>query len=519
MALQRFLRLAALQQLLCAGRTAAAEAPDGECAATGGCSPYYWPMARGPIGSASTSPFKGPSDLKSSLKWSWTTPEGKYRGSTSNGASLIDDKKNIYTMWLPDVYKFSPDGRVMWRYHIGPFANDVPALYDGHLYSIEADGHLIAINMETGLLAWRSEPVCSWTETHPSKCHAECDCKSIGLDIGALAAVNGVVTFKTHQPPAGGACKVMGANATTGEFLWDYATDHMIWNYYPIVSEERDSFIFQDSTGTVYRIGLDGREIWKAGTNTEGWYQTWTDGGLQLGPNGIVYSVKALGGHNTGPGKITAWRVSDGKFLWTSSEMTPEVPNAWPVIGRMRKDDPMTVIMASGRAGGDWPPFFDYILPQCHQTLPKSLCDNIGWMGLQLQLTLGDWSPTVWKSRPNDVQVWGLHADTGKVLWKWSPGVWKQGRFRGELERVGLGNALCIPNPVGNPTLDASGNLYIGMHDGYIYHLVRSSSGPGVEVKSKYDAGGAFSSGGVSLGPDMMVIASCETLYVFKGEA
>merc|ERR1712032_536826 len=105
-------------------------------------------------------------------------------------------------------------------------------------------------------------------------------------------------------------------------------------------------------------------------------------------------------------------------------------------------------------------------------------------------------------------EVWWLDAETGKIHWKWVPptGPWKEGLFRGEYDRAARGQGFCVPNPVGSPTVDANGNFYIGMLDGFIYHLTREDQGQGVKVQSMYDSGACFSSGGVSMAPGMMVI-------------
>mmetsp|Transcript_4338 Transcript_4338/g.13262 ORF Transcript_4338/g.13262 Transcript_4338/m.13262 type:complete len:530 (+) Transcript_4338:109-1698(+) len=515
--------------MLAAGRAAPQETPDGQCAATGECSPgvrkapaspYYWPMARGPIGSHATSPYKGPRDLASSLKWSYDRPEGKFAGPNSNGSPLIDDKKNIYAMFGWGVHKFSPDGRLLWEYWVEGGTNDIPALFDGLLYVTAFSGHVVAVDMETGRQVWKTKQVCTWREKNPARVHFTCDCKTIGPDIASLSAHGGVVTFKTHMPVGGGACKVMGLNASSGEFLWDYATDHMVWNYYPMLTEDGGSVVFQDSTGSVYRLGLDGTEIWKAGTHSEPWYKTWTDGGVQIGPNGVVYAMKAVGGHNVGPGHISAYRVSDGKHLWTSP-YTPEAPNAWPVIGRMRKDDPLTVIAPSGKAGGHdaaWEVWAVRLGSMWQSPFWSAILKPVFNVLIRLHDALGDYAQIPFSIPSMQAEVWGLDAETGQLLWKWLPPVWRQGKFRGENKRILSGGFVCIPNPVGNPTLDANGNLYIGVLDGFVYHLTRDSSGPGVKVQSKFDAEGAFSNGGVSLAPGMMVIVSCDTVLVFRGE-
>merc|ERR1712087_738781 len=116
-------------------------------------------------------------------------------------------------------------------------------------------------------------------------------------------------------------------------------------------------------------------------------------------------------------------------------------------------------------------------------------------------------------------EVWGIDAENGTVLWKWAPPTWRRGLFRDEYNRLLSFKLPCLPNPVGNPTLDRNGNFYVGMLDGILYHLTRDGDGPGVKVTSTLDAEAAFSSGGVSMAPGMMTIASCKTLFVFKGES
>lgn len=358
-----------------AGSLDVADADD-VCAAGAACaadkakprasSPYAWPMARGPIGSFGTSPSKGPRNLataplsKASFG-SFQFPGGRFDSPPSNGALLIDDRKDMYTMRGNRILKMTPTLQILWQFDIEGGANDIPALMDGMVFATSLAGHALALDMESGSVVWQSAKVCTWKSQTRSKCHDQCDCGSLGGDIGAVAAHDGVIVMKTHAPPGGGSCRIAGLNASTGDFLWDYAPDRMIWNFYPMYSEDGKSIFFQDSTGGVYNVrAADGKEIWKAGIDNEVWYQTWTDGGAQLGPNGVVYAVKAYA-NNEGPGTVRAFRASDGKFLWESPQM-PEAPNAWPVIGRLRKEDPLTVIAPFGRAGGYFPDTFFWVV-------------------------------------------------------------------------------------------------------------------------------------------------------------
>jgi len=433
---------------------------------------YYWPMARGPVGSHGTSPYESPGNLSSSLAWTWHNPIGKYL-DVSNGGVLIDDKLNLYVHFMSGIRKFSADGKLLWHFMAFRINNDVPALWNGALYMTQADGHVVAVDMETGRRRWTSAQACTWKSATVNKVHPECNCHRVGMDIGSVAAHSDVVIAKAHEAPGGGACRAVGLNASTGEFLWDYAAEHLIWNFYPIINDDGKSFLFQDSAGGAYHLGLDGKEIWKAGIDPESFKQTFTDGGLQIGPNGVAYAMKAAG-DNKAPGTVRAFRVEDGAFLWESPPM-PYPPNSWPVVGRLRESDPLTVMAPLGYCG---------------------------------QLPPGE--------AMMSAQVWGLDAETGKLLWSWAAPPWTQQLFRGDNERRARGLPICLPNPAGNPTLDANGNLFIGLLDGFIYRLAPDSNSNGVHVPSSFDAEAAFSNGGTSIAPGMMAIASCDTLFVFR---
>merc|ERR1712039_1111616 len=117
----------------------------------------------------------------------------------------------------------------------------------------------------------------------------------------------------------------------------------------------------------------------------------------------------------------------------------------------------------------------------------------------------GDWFAPLVGILPQQPEIWGMDADTGKILWKFLPPLYRRGLLKGDHNRLAIGSG-CFPNPVGNPTLDVDGNFYVGMMDGIIYHLVRESTGPGVKVKSSMDVDDSFSSGGVSIAPGMTMI-------------
>eukprot|EP00913_Durusdinium_trenchii_P014601 g13700.t1 len=102
-----------------------------------------------------------------------------------------------------------------------------------------------------------------------------------------------------------------------------------------------ETVVFQDMSGKVYKLTLNGDVIWKAG----GLNGTWTDGGAALGPNGMVYAVNnnhppeglsPVGQMDppTMPGQVTALDVVTGDIVWQVT--TPRPPNNAPAVGKGR---------------------------------------------------------------------------------------------------------------------------------------------------------------------------------------
>merc|ERR1719419_1930250 len=92
----------------------------------------------------------------------------------------------------------------------------------------------------------------------------------------------------------------------------------------------------------------DGNIVWKV---SRGGFH-WTDGGTNIGPNGIAYVVHAEGHTNqfalqpTQKSDLSAYRLSDGKLLWRHHYGTP--PNSWPVMTQMGEERRWTVLFPYG---------------------------------------------------------------------------------------------------------------------------------------------------------------------------
>merc|ERR1712217_307426 len=174
-------------------------------------------------------------------------------------------------------------------------------------------------------------------------------------------------------------------------------------------------------------------------TTAEGWGQTWTDGGVVIGPNGMVYSMKSFGHAGGGtvnlygppvPGCVRAYMLEDGKFVWESETMH-DTPNSWPVVGRLHEGGELLVMAPLGTPTSY--PFIALTQQWLDNFMPASLSRIITKPLHLISFYLSnEWSQRLWRNREYENEVWGLAADTGKTRWKWGPGVWKRASCAGD---------------------------------------------------------------------------------------
>mmetsp|Transcript_68326 Transcript_68326/g.193594 ORF Transcript_68326/g.193594 Transcript_68326/m.193594 type:complete len:538 (+) Transcript_68326:45-1658(+) len=486
---------------------------------------YPWPMIRGRAMFPSKSLYQGPKNLSRSLAWTWQHPLGQYSVVLAAGP-LIDDKKNIYQSTTEQVFKFSPDGTVLWRFDTGMRMSDSPAISDGKFYSTcqgsdppppgqpKKPGQIFALSMETGQKVWGTDIP-----------------EGIGGDIAALGVLEGLILASLGKSPHGGTARVACFNGSDGTKLWEYEPPTPLWNFIPMYTG-KGSFLFQTENGDAVHLRLtDGKELWKVTRPGRGW----TDGGMTLGPNGIAYVVHAEGHMEaltpTQPSDISAYRVEDGKLLWRHHYLTP--PNSWPVIAPFGDDKRLTVLFPYGG--------------QSYQSVPGTLTSMIqtSWTPMwayhaivNAYLGLGSWGVWLARKLPSSLfrEAGGLMVDwpggvtafdpeTGKVLWSWVLPDWPRPEVKGDdagfmprvMQAIGgklFGQVVCIPNPWASPTVDADGTMYLGWQDGNVY-AVREEAGLGRQVDVLETTAG-FSHPGPAMGPGIMAVANCDTLYVFK---
>jgi len=427
---------------------------------------YYWPTARGPVGSFTSSPFPQTFNI-SEPTWSWHHPDGLW--STIPIGVCIDEKKDLYLSAADGIRKFSPDGNLIWTY-VKRDTEEIhyaASLLDGSLFDITSAGRVFALSMETGQELW-STKVASDSDGN----------------YGHVVAHGGIVIAGAEQsehidgrekPCCGSANhKLIGLSAKDGHKIWTYAPEIPVWNFMATFAGD-GTFIFQDLEGRAHRCNAsDGTLIWKAG----GVPGSWTDGAALLGPNGIVYTVSNFfNAPGPAPGQLTAFTFSDGKEIWRRTVENP--PNNMPAIGRLAGHEGLSVVQSMG-----------------------------------MQCTPGA-----------ELTVMAYDAETGERQWVFEgprqQGPMVAGDAEGMLAREQNKIQIAtLPNPWGPPAIDGKGTVYLGSEAGHFFALQDLNGDGRVEGDqevSDFETRAAFvGSAGPAMAPGILAVGSINQLYVWR---
>lgn len=268
-------------------------------------------------------------------------------------------------------------------------------------------------------------------------------------------------------------------------------------------------------TGAVYRLGLyDGKQIWKTLAPLQ-FRQSFTDGGMVLGPGGMAYTCSNLENGQVGSkGALRAYRVSDGTLVWDNVLAQPCV--SWPAVGTLPHQDGPSVVVPIGPFPGN---------PSILQLAFSSRIPQ-WWIKLLLNLSLwlGPKKRWLWRNPVLPGEVVAFDAKTGAPQWRYEVPPWPQygskGNEEGLTERFRLGNGRHEQTASwGAPAISGDGTVYAGFMSGVLY-AIRDSNGDGVihgpaEV-STFDLGAAPLHPGASFAPGMMGFVSHQELFVFK---
>jgi len=292
--------------------------------------------------------------------------------------------------------------------------------------------------------------------------------------------------------------------------------------------------IFMEQTGKLYRLWLNSGElIWKTG----GIPKTWTDGCQFVASNGLVYAVavdqfkgcpKTEGsglapGVDICPGIVAAYKISDGSEVFKVSVSKP--PNTAPVVGRLGKDDRLSLVMPIGQqTGGCESPALITIRETPLSHLPDYL--KYHWVAPFLHyvfVKFGDelnWLYT----QPSPLDVVAFDAETGKHLWTFlaeidnfvmAPGD-RDGLYARSVAGI---RPISCPTPWAAPRIGSDGTIYVGSQNGNFY-AIRDANGDNHIDSNKevsiYETKGVFTHIGSAHAPGMIVAVNFDSVFVFK---
>mmetsp|Transcript_82410 Transcript_82410/g.191416 ORF Transcript_82410/g.191416 Transcript_82410/m.191416 type:complete len:540 (+) Transcript_82410:58-1677(+) len=486
---------------------------------------HHWPRARGHVGSYGVTNLTGPSDL--SNRWyTWFPGQTRLHQVTICGP-LIDDALNLYVTTVTSIHKLSSSGNKIWEYpsSTGLFA-DCPSLMNGVLLSNDMGGHAFALEIDTGRELWKRK-------------HTDGN----SGDTGYVENHDGIIVYEAEP----GSTSVIAVNATSGELLWTFRPDVPCWNLMAIFPMD-GTVVFQDHDAKVYRLNLyTGQLIWKNGGNHVPGMVSWSDGGLMLGPNGVVYAVsaksQAIGHHPKGGGGIHAYRLEDGSLLWEKHLLRPFF--TWPVIGKLAGRTDLSVIAAIGaNAYFPWKQVLrDNMGPQGQGALTALAFAADGGLehvtikglaSLMIQLPgallnvlryMYGWIPQIPISPKFEAEIYAYDAGTGAQQWEYKLPDWPYISAAGDSEGFFLRSVFypargtCLPAAYNAPTIDGNGVVYIGYHDGRLYALQdtnRDGTVAGPQEVSSFDTGAAFLHSGTAFAPGLMGVVSCDSLHVWR---
>lgn len=355
-----------------------------------------------------------------------------------------------------------------------------PTMHDNKIYLLAqrvGGGNIVAyaLNMTDASVIWK----------------VDMPGRSRGPDSQSLLLVKNRLILPGQIDSPKGDNGFVAINASNGDYLWEYATDEIIWNSSPCAAD--DTILFSSSCGTVFRISLDGKLLWKAGTQYGGKRMCGTGGG-SLGPNDVFYSEYSddSGGH------IVAHRLSDGEKLWQRDFDHKHQGMQYPSIGRLGTDGPLAVVAALGENPG----------------MPQPLLGGFRekyFSDASYRKELG--------AEPKANFIIALNAETGETIWEWEEELWDHfgaaGDEEGFIERLikhNIENPVCLPDLQGIPVVNSlDGSVFASSGHGGNLTVIRDDNKDGIidtsEVRSF--APGICFLNSPSMAPGMLVVSPC----------
>ncbi|CAK9025961.1 unnamed protein product [Durusdinium trenchii] len=469
---------------------------------------HHWPMQKGTPERTGYSPHVMPNISKSEA-WTWQAEILDIHRATP----LIDDQLNVYVTSIAGrSVKFSPDGKKLWSHYTGVERGGVPGvpvIEGDRLLMLSTFGFLISIDLETGAEVW------SRKVTQMSDSTTDC-----------LLATQGVVVLSAMDPVvstlAAGRTqrwnhennRVLGLSVSDGSVVFKFAPYTTVYNFQ--ASTQHDgSFVFQDVTGAVYRVTLEGKLVWYGGAIDPKSAST----AAAVISEGKVYAVCNVGGGmkegmSEGKGHLHAYDYVTGRKLWWQE--LPYEGNQAVAVGQLPGAKGLSLVMGMGKNPGI--PWFMLVA----KILPSWM---VPWTYPIYALTL---RYPHWFAWPQNRAILAFDAETGDLQWWHELPAYQKLASEGDNEKFleryqGWTNnpnnePVCMPDANSQPVIDGAGTAFVPFQDGHVY-AVRDANGDGKispdEVQSHH-VGDAFQAS-LAMAPKMLVALDCQgRLKVFK---
>jgi len=444
---------------------------------------HFWSKRGAGPRSSSAVPFQAPSSFPAAPAWTWPNE----RHEQVRHSPVIDADMNIYVGTTTRVLKLGPDGSVLWTFERPALKLATsPALEWSSILLLFQDTDPEGVGRPTLFSLALSTGSVEWSRRFPEYGH--------GGDAQAMLAHAGIVYFGVTSARAigGGSTIVVAASAYSGDKLWEYEADEVMWNFTPSTPGD-GTLLFSSSCGAVFRLGSAGQLLWRAGGH-HGRVMCTTAGGA-LGPNGIFYaefregpSILPTWGSDVSD-TLAAYRVSDGSLLWR--RQLPYRAIQYPSVGRLGPDGPLAVVAALG----------DNPMYPMSAEEDATLLESVGGGGLRNMVVAMD-------------------AATGETLWTSEDERWNSSFAAGELDPHNPADgSMCWPDAQGIPMIAGDGTVFASSGLSGSLRAIRDADGDGIISPSEVstlNTRQAFLNS-PSLAPSMLVVAPCwGPMYVFR---
>ena len=460
--------------------------------------PHFWPMQKGAANRAGHATFVMP-DISLGPTWRWKASHGDVFRHTP----LIDSSKNLYVTSIAGrTFKLSTKGLVLWQHYTGDRGGVpvVPILVRDRLFLVTRHGFFISLDISSGLEE-------SSVKVAPS----------VGTDTGCLLELDGLVIFAVFDPiPVMmqlGAwpqelCwnnRIIGVNASTGEVGWKFKPFRETYNF-QAASNGDGTFVFQDRTGSVYRVSArDGRLVWFGGVMDQGSFTTAAS---------VLFEDRVFAVSNFGAGGLLhVYDVQTGAQLW--SQNLPLGGNQAVTVGR----DAHGAVVIIGVGDNPGKPIFLSVF----DSFP-----NLLWLA-QFANWLSMLFPS-WFARKQSRGIGAFDAHSGAMKWVFALDPYQMPAAAGDADHVGgrlqglingsnpNNDVQCLPDSNAQPVIDGRGTCFVPFQDGNLFAL-RDKDGDGKisseEVKiHKMEAAAQASP---AMAPGLLAVLDCSgNLEVFE---